>query len=181
MIHRYTFVSNEYTKLSTEFEREKKFNAQRNSNTLTTNFLYKEDFENLKRQVNREPFILILIDGDGMIFHEHFLAKGEEGGRQAAQILRTSAETYAREQMPELVGELKIVARMYANVRGLAETCARAGLVPRPEVIEDFVRGFTGGDILFDFVDVGPGKDRADEKVSGEWRRDNLLVVVGPD
>jgi hypothetical protein len=33
---------------------------------------------------------------------------------------------------------------------------------------EDFVRGFTWGKTLFDFVDVGAGKDRADEKIIGE-------------
>lgn len=34
-------------------------------------------------------------------------------------------------------------------------------------VFEDFARGFSRGKTLFDFVDVGPGKDRADEKIIG--------------
>ena len=170
MIHRYTYVSNEYNKLLDQLEREKRTPSTSSSGgntTLTTNSLYKEDYENLKRQCDREPFVLVLIDGDGMIFHEHYLSKGEEGGRQAAMVLRSSTEIYAREQMPSLPVEFKIVARMYADVRGLAEKCFRAGLVAGKEVIEDFVRGFTRGNALFDFVDVGAGKDRADEKVSG--------------
>jgi hypothetical protein len=112
--------------------------------------------------------VLVLIDGDGMIFHEHFLNRGEEGGRNAAQVLRSSTELYAREQMPDLPPAFKVVTRMYANVKGLADTCCRAGLVDSPALLEDFVRGFTRGDTLFDFVDVGPGRDRADEKVSGK-------------
>jgi hypothetical protein len=170
MIHRYTYVSQEYGKLLGQVALEKSRHPSNGTTgtPLTSNSLYKEDYEKLKRQVDREPFILLLIDGDGMIFHEHFLAKGEEGGRQAAQVLRQSADMYAREQVPELPKDTRIVARMYANVRGLADACARAGLVESPKLIEEFARGFTRGDTLFDFVDVGPGKDRADEKVSGK-------------
>lgn len=139
---------------------------------------YKEAYENLKRHAERDPFVLVLIDGDGMIFHEHYLARGEEGGRSAAQVLRSSTEIYTREQMPDLPADIKIVTRMYANVKGLADLCCRAGLVASPTLIKDFVRGFTRGNPLFDFVDVGPGKDRADEKVSGK-RSDRLHFTFG--
>ena len=167
MIHRYTYVSQEYTKLLDQVEREKSCLAPTTTAGLTSASHPKADYEKLQRLADREPFILVLIDGDGMIFHEHFLAKGEEGGRQAAQVLRSSTDLYAHEQMPDLPADVRVVARMYANVRGLADACARAGLVAAPSLIEEFVRGFTRGDTLFDFVDVGPGKDRADEKVSG--------------
>ena len=165
MIHRYTYVSQKYSELLDQVDREKRSNGF----VISSNSLYKQDYEDLKRRIDREPFVLVLIDGDGMIFHEHFLSKGEEGGRQAAAVLRQSTEIYAREQIPTLPGDTKVVARMYANVKGLADACYRAGLVPGSSAIEDFVRGFTRGNTLFDFVDVGPGKDRADEKVSGEF------------
>jgi hypothetical protein len=155
-------VSQEHAKLLLDIEREKGHNR-----SFFNNASYKDEYDNLKRSVDRDPFVLVLIDGDGMIFHEHFLARGEEGGRTAAQVLRSSTEIYTREQMPDLPTDLKIVARMYANVKGLADACCRAGLVTSPALLEDFVRGFTRGNALFDFVDVGPGKDRADEKVSG--------------
>lgn len=57
---------------------------------------------------------------------------------------------------------------MYANVRGLGEVLVRKGVIDDIGVFEDFVRGFTRGKTLFDFVDVGTGKDRADEKIIGE-------------
>jgi hypothetical protein len=37
-----------------------------------------------------------------------------------------------------------------------------------PAYLNDFARGFTGSKQLFDFVDVGSGKDRADDKISGK-------------
>ena len=129
---------------------------------------YKDEYETLKRQTEHDPFILVLIDGDGMVFHEHFLNRGEAGGRQAADLLLSSARTYANELAGDVASGIKVVARMYANVQGLADVCTRAGLVDSPSQIEDFVRGFTRGQPLFDFVDVGPGKNRADEKVSGK-------------
>ena len=48
-------------------------------------------------------------------------------------------------------------------------------------MIEEFARGFTGSKQLFDFVDVGMGKDRADDKISGELCRclaESSLTVV---
>jgi hypothetical protein len=54
---------------------------------------------------------------------------------------------------------------MYANVRGLGDVLVRTGVIEELGVFEDFVRGFTRGKSLFDFVDVGAGKDRADKKV----------------
>jgi hypothetical protein len=56
---------------------------------------------------------------------------------------------------------------VYANVRGLGDVLARKGTVEDVGVFEDFTRGFTRGKVNFDFVDVGSGKDRADEKIIG--------------
>jgi hypothetical protein len=57
---------------------------------------------------------------------------------------------------------------MYANVRGLGDVLVRTGVIEELGVFEDFVRGFTRGKSLFDFVDVGAGKDRADKKIIGK-------------
>jgi hypothetical protein len=62
---------------------------------------------------------------------------------------------------------IRIVCRIYANLKDLADTCQRAGVVPSSAHIEEFSQGFTRGKILFDFIDVGPGKDRANEKICG--------------
>jgi len=44
---------------------------------------------------NRDPFILVLVDGDGMIFNSDFLRKGEAGGKQAATVLHDAAQQWA--------------------------------------------------------------------------------------
>jgi hypothetical protein len=62
---------------------------------------------------------------------------------------------------------IRIVCRMYANLKSLADNCHKSGVIPTTTHIEEFSRGFTRGKILFDFVDVGPGKDRAAEKIRG--------------
>jgi hypothetical protein len=59
------------------------------------------------------------------------------------------------------------VCRVYANVRGLGDVLVRTGTIEEMSVFEDFTRGFSRGKTLFDFVDVGAGKDRADEKIIG--------------
>lgn len=58
--------------------------------------------------------------------------------------------------------------RVLANVKGLANACVKAGLIRSTDQVEAFARGFMRGNPLFDFIDVGSGKDRAAGKVIGE-------------
>lgn len=111
-----------------------------------------------------------------MIFEDQFIKKGEIGGKDASAALGSAIRDYVREKIPTLPSDYKIVTRIYANIKGLGDVCCRAGILDRPALIEDFGRGFTGSKQLFDFIDVGAGKDRADEKISGEcW---NATIAV---
>jgi len=101
-----------------------------------------------------------------MIFQDSFLQQGEQGGKDAANQLWASLREYVTRNFPS-INSPKIITRIYANVKGLAEACYKAGIVDRPQLVEDFVRGFNGSRLLFDFVDVGSGKDRADDKIAG--------------
>ena len=102
-----------------------------------------------------------------MIFDDGLIKHGEAGGKEAAgrlwNLLHIQVEAL------ELPSDVKVVTRVYANLKGLGEVCAKAGMIARPDIIEDFARGFTGSKQLFDFVDVGMGKDRADDKISGTY------------
>ena len=102
-----------------------------------------------------------------MIFENDLLRKGEEGGREAANLLWSSVRDYIHETVPDINPDYKIVARVYANQKGLANACYQAGITDSHYILEEFARGFTGSKQLFDFIDVGSGKDRADEKISG--------------
>lgn len=115
---------------------------------------------------NQEPFVLVLLDGDGMIFNDSFLTQGEQGGKDAANQLWASVHDYIGRNFSN-VQSPKIVARVYANVKGLADVCYKTGIVEKSSMVEDFTRGFNGSRLLFDFVDVGSGKDRADDKLTG--------------
>lgn len=101
-----------------------------------------------------------------MIFDDQLISKGEAGGREAAGLLWNSVNDYVHQKLANLPSDFKVVVRAYANLKGLGDVCQKSGIIDRAEVIEDFARGFTGSKQLFDFVDVGSGKDRADEKIS---------------
>lgn len=126
----------------------------------------------------RDAFILILIDGDGMIFDDQYIQKGENGGKEAAALLWGFVRDYVTQKVPSLSSDYKIVTRVYANLKGLGDACHRSGILERPSLIEEFARGFTGSKQLFDFVDVGMGKDRADDKISGTSSPSSFLPYL---
>lgn len=105
----------------------------------------------------RDAFILVLIDGDGMIFDDRFIQNGEAGGREAAGLL-WNAVMDSFENDTGVPSDVKIVTRVYANLKGLGDVCKKSGIISSSSTIEDFARGFTGSKQLFDFVDVGVGK-----------------------
>lgn len=109
-------------------------------------------------------------------FADDFIRHGEAGGRHAASQLHAAVEQFLRDHAKQIPMYSRIVCRVYANVKGLGEVLVRKGLVEEVGAFEDFVRGFSRGKILFDFVDVGAGKDRADEKIIGEYNSPSLLL-----
>ena len=65
--------------------------------------------------------------------------------------------------------DFRIAVKVYANVKGLAETCAKAGLVSNIAHFESFAHGFSSGNDLFEFVDVGQGDNKATGKMAGMY------------
>jgi hypothetical protein len=116
---------------------------------------------------NRDPFILVLIDGNGTIFHQNFLKQGALGGQTAATTLENAVLNWARSAIADIPDDTKIVVRIYGNIRAIAETCAQHGMVDSPSRFEDFVRAFNSTSPLFDFVDVG-SSGAAHDKVIGK-------------
>ncbi|KAF1982431.1 hypothetical protein K402DRAFT_414940 [Aulographum hederae CBS 113979] len=122
---------------------------------------------NSTKLLNHDPWIMVLIDGDGMIFNGTFLQQGETGGRIAAYQLQQSILSLYQKLPPNLQLPLnpKICCRLYANLKGLADILHRSGVVDDPSVVDEFFRGFTQFK-QFEFIDVGSGKDRADTKIA---------------
>jgi hypothetical protein len=69
--------------------------------------------------------------------------------------------------MPELPG-LPIIVKAFANADGLSQVLVKHKITKSPDMLWDFVKGFSQACETFDFVLVGSGKDRADEKIKRE-------------
>ncbi|KAK5662850.1 hypothetical protein OQA88_6261 [Cercophora sp. LCS_1] len=130
----------------------------------------------LKAQISQvklhNPYILVLIDGDGLLFGEQYVRLGLEGGKQAAYALRTAI---LNECGQHAVG-VEVIAKVYVNLSGLAKAMRRDGCLDNEADFKDFSLGFTQGKATFDFIDVGHGKERADNKVkeTARWHLRNV-------
>jgi hypothetical protein len=90
-----------------------------------------------------------------------------DGGRNAALDLRVSIKAYLEQTMPGLSG-LPIIVKAFANADGLSQVLVKSGIIKSPDMLWDFVKWFSQACETFDFVLVGSGKDRADEKIKGK-------------
>lgn len=90
-----------------------------------------------------------------------------EGGQIAVGRLKQAVLERLRSSDPNLPHHLKVVVRVYANLRGLAKAYVDTEVLKDRDDLDQFVRGFNMGDQLCDFVDAGNGKECADEKVKG--------------
>ena len=59
------------------------------------------------------------------------------------------------------------MTKIYINMKGLSELCARGNIITEQSLLDDFVRGFNGAVPLFDLVDIGAGKDKPFDKIGG--------------
>ncbi|MCJ1310117.1 hypothetical protein MMC25_003778 [Agyrium rufum] len=171
LLERVDAITIQYEQIRLDKERETDYNrsVQRQQAEL-----YKE-IAQLKASMERDAFLLVLLDGDGMLFDDELVNQGEAGGREAAARLTTFIREHVQQTtisktMPNIPSDYKIVVKIYANLRGLADAYFRSGVCAKPHVVEDFARGFTGAKQLFDFIDVGSGKDRADDKIGENFK-----------
>lgn len=120
---------------------------------------------------NANPFVVILINGDSMIFEDDLVKASTTGGTIAATRLRATIQRYIDNGTKGIPKDAKVICRVYADLSGLADLLVRAGVVSTVETVEEFMRGLTCGEKLdenlFDFVDVGPGRNRVNAKILG--------------
>jgi hypothetical protein len=116
-----------------------------------------------------------------MFFGNHLLRQGEEGGKQAAGQLNKTVTDWMRSNVNNYTSDCQIVTRVYANVKAMAETCVRSGVVPSTAVVEDFVRGFMRSGDLFDFIDVSFGSDSTMNKINGKSSHATITLSYSSD
>lgn len=61
-----------------------------------------------------------------------------------------------------------VMVKAFANLSGLSHACARDKKVKSAGDLVQFWIGFIRRYALVDFVDVGPGKEEADNKIRGK-------------
>ena len=81
-------------------------------------------------------------------------------------LLKEAIETEMKISVPDLGPHMKVVIRIFANLKGLPSTYKRLEITIEL-ILFNLVRGFNMGDALSDFVDAGIGKECTDEKVKG--------------
>ncbi|KAF1986582.1 hypothetical protein K402DRAFT_454224 [Aulographum hederae CBS 113979] len=130
----------------------------------------REKYKKLARGQDRNPFVLVLVDGDDYLFNEQLLVKGHDGGREAAQFLAKAV----REQLSRIgiQGPCRIMARIYANLKDLSKRVSRQ--VPSVGQHSRCLAGFTssfGSELeLFDFIDSGEGQGGTEPKLKDMFR-----------
>ncbi|KAI9721854.1 MAG: hypothetical protein M1828_004949 [Chrysothrix sp. TS-e1954] len=122
-----------------------------------------------EQKLDSNPFALALIDGDGAIFQEQLLKSGPMGGSEAAHQLHNEIKNVLQERIPE-IGGMPIMVQIYANVEDLSRKLAEVGILPEPAQFNDFASAFSLNQPLFNIIDVGRGKERADHKIREMFR-----------
>ena len=115
--------------------------------------------------MKRHPFVYSLIDGNGYLFHDDLLVSGKRGGVEAADRLLTEIKSHIHSF--EDSKNWSIMVDYYADVKGLLVKCAKLGIAIEEEVVREFAYGFTQAQPLFDFLDIGRGKDTPHRKIHG--------------
>ena len=103
-------------------------------------------------------------------FHEKYLSRGLAGGQAAADQFMEKV----REHLVSLgtaihdPKSVPVVVKAYAHLNGIAQACVRDRKLTFVGEMSQFWIGFTQRYPLVDFVDVGLGKEEADNKLKSK-------------
>ncbi|KAL3490219.1 hypothetical protein BJX62DRAFT_207663 [Aspergillus germanicus] len=160
-------LDKEFRDVSNDLERERVAARQTQEESKSQ----KRELEELQEAVERSSFVLVLIDADadGYIFKEDYY-KDVDGGRKAALDLEAAVREHLKSSHSEL-SSMPIMIKAFANADGLAQLLVKARLVKSLGSLASFAKGFSQARDLSDFVLVGSGKDRADEKIKGTFQQ----------
>jgi hypothetical protein len=115
LLQQYDSLLESYKRLKSDYEEEREA---------------RERYKQLARGQERNPFVLVLIDGDSYVFDEHLIRAGADGGKQAAKVLQDAVKNSLRFRGLE---HCRIMVRIYSNLAGLSKACYKAGAQCGPE------------------------------------------------
>ncbi|KAH8432720.1 zinc finger CCCH domain-containing protein [Aspergillus melleus] len=156
LLQRFHLLLDDYNRLKSDYEEEKES---------------REKYKKLARGQERNPFVLVLVDGDGCLFKEHLVKAGSDGGITAARLLSDSIREQLQDRLGGQADQCRIMVRIYSNVLGLSKSLARIGLLGyEARSLSPFAASFTRSQDLFDYVDAGDKKEGADYKIREMFR-----------
>ncbi|KAL4885774.1 hypothetical protein BJY04DRAFT_116896 [Aspergillus karnatakaensis] len=120
----------------------------------------------------QKPFVLVLVDGDGCLFHEDFLMGKQYGGKQVARILHESIAGLVRgfPENEQVKGD--VVVRVYANMSRLVRTMDRVDHDEASSVSQSlsaFASSFNEAQDMFDFINSGETEDSTPRKIKATF------------
>ncbi|KAG7294126.1 hypothetical protein NEMBOFW57_004190 [Staphylotrichum longicolle] len=148
LLDQYSVMIEDYKRLKSDYEEERES---------------REKYKQMAKDQERNPFVLVLVDGDGYVFNDDYLSKRAEGGSAAAQALNDEVKASLRRKGLE---HCQVMVRIYANVFGLSKVLSKTGVVGADSrSLAPFIASFNRSYGLTEFVDAGQLKENADFKL----------------
>jgi hypothetical protein len=148
ILDRYAVLIEDYRRLKSDYEEERDA---------------REKYKQMAKGQERNPFVLVLVDGDGYIFNDDLVRQGADGGSSAARMLIDAVKASLRRKGLE---HCHVMVRIYANVAGLSKALSKNGLAgAEKRSFAPFIGNFNRSYGLADFVDAGELKENADFKL----------------
>lgn len=88
-----------------------------------------KQIDKLKRAIDCDMFVLVVIDGDNTLFKDDYVRDGLQGGERAARDLQQALMDYFNNKQ-YFRHDYKIVTKIYLNLTGLSRTYSDAKIVP---------------------------------------------------
>ncbi|KAH9203335.1 hypothetical protein DL95DRAFT_430712 [Leptodontidium sp. 2 PMI_412] len=134
--------------------------------TLFSHFaqIAKYDQERSEFTHDKDPYVVVLIDGDGSKFLDELLRDPVSGAAEAAQRLRQKIKDYLMDT-PLGAMDVPILVCVFANLNDLARSLRFSNVIESADDMRTFAENFTNSRAEFDFVNVGRGKENADSKM----------------
>jgi len=121
----------------------------------------------LRLKLAARPYVALVIDADGYVFRRS--NEGTSGGERAADALFTQVMESIKDTLKN-VGKCDVIVEAYGNVEGLGQSMVKRGKMRSTDELRQFWSGFVSRKRFFNFVDVGHGKEKADQKIRGKER-----------
>ncbi|KAK5098303.1 hypothetical protein LTS08_006436 [Lithohypha guttulata] len=157
--------------LRLDYEREMKYNRE---NQITEDAL-QDEMAAIRTLLDRNNYVTALINGDALTFPKELWSRGEQGGLEAVEALRDSLKSFSRDSLPHL-DTINIHAKLFLNVRSLADTLLRLKFVDNFAMVESFLRGLMSSDLLFDVFDTSLTKTLTCQKIRESYHHDFVNV-----